>query len=237
MSCSLFPSKENETTLCNLIPVVLMLTFPQEEFVVYLDTPTESKYESDVIEKEYVSYQDVRLHRWGGSYNNIIQKNTCALDNILLSIFKENITKSYPVIGTTPTEAKFHPFMSLISEYDFDKLRNLITKEIGLQTTHEHFNEYLRFSRPQSNLINYLKNINLCNDKYNTTFHFHLCEKNFNWRCMIGSIGCIITNLEYSICAKLLSSRCQHCQTTITDNFERLSSESISISPLLTIEI
>ena len=126
-----------------------MLTFPQEEFVVYLDTPTESKSEPDVVEKQYVAYQDLRLPRWGGSDNNIIQKNTCALDNILaiLSIFKENITNSYPVIGTT-----------------------------------------------------------------------HLCEKNFNRKCMIGSIGCIITNLEYSICAKLLPSRCQHYQTTITDS-------------------
>ena len=127
--------------------------------------------------------------------------------------------------------------MSLISEYAFDQLRNLIAKEIGLQTTREHFNEVYDFLGSEGTLIKYLKTINLCNDKYNTTFHCHLCEKNFNWKCMIGSIGCVITDLEYSICAKLLPSRCQHCQTTITDSFERLSSESISIPPLLTIEI
>ena len=70
-----------------------MLTFPQEEFEVDLDTPTESKSGSDVVEKQYVSYQDVRLPRWEGSYNNIIQKNTCVLYYILpiSSIFKENI--------------------------------------------------------------------------------------------------------------------------------------------------
>ena len=54
---------------------------------------------------------------------------------------------------------------------------------------------------------------------------------------MIGSIGRIITNLEYSICAKLLPTRCQHFLTTITDYIERLSSEYISIPPLPTIEI
>ena len=40
-----------------------MLTFPQEEFEVDLDTPTESKSEPDVVEKQYVSYQDLRLPR------------------------------------------------------------------------------------------------------------------------------------------------------------------------------
>ena len=76
--------------------VVLMLPFPQEEFEVYLETLTESKSGPNVVEKQYVSYQDLRLPRWGGSYNNIIQKNTCTLDNIIaiLSIFKENMTKS-----------------------------------------------------------------------------------------------------------------------------------------------
>ena len=125
--------RERDYPFAVLYPVVLMLTFPQEEFEVDLDSPTESKSEPDVVEKQYVSYQDLWLPRWGGSYNNIIQKNTCALENILpiSSIFKKNITKSYPVIGTTPTEAKFHPFISLNSEYDFDKLRNLIAKEIG----------------------------------------------------------------------------------------------------------
>ena len=148
------------------------------------------------------------LPRLGGSYNTIIQKNTCALDNILtiLSIFKENITKSYPVIGITSTKAKFYPFMSLLSEYDFDQLRNIIAKEIGLQTTRA-IQRNLRLSRLRS-LIKYLKAINLCNDKYNSTFHCHLCEMNFKCKCKIGSIGCIITNLEYSICAKPLTSRC-----------------------------
>ena len=94
------------------------------------------------------------------------------------------------------TEAIFHPFMSLISEYDFDKLRNLIIKEIGLQNTCEHFNEIYDFLGSEGTLINYLKTINLCNDKYNTTFHCHLYEKNFYWKCMIGSICCIIQILN-----------------------------------------
>ena len=81
-----------------------MLTFPQEEFEVDLDTPTESKSGSDVVEKQYVSYQDVRLPRWEGSYNNIIQKNTCVLylivkDSALLDmqrlVFLSNILKIF----------------------------------------------------------------------------------------------------------------------------------------------
>ena len=97
--------------------------------------------------------------------------------------------------------------------------------------------KFTTFSAPKVLSSNISKTINLCNDKYNTTFHCYLCEKNFNWKCLIGSIGSIITNLEYSICVKLPPSRCQHCQTTITDNFERLSCEFLSIPPLLTIEI
>ena len=133
--------------------------------------------------------------------------------------------------GTTSSETKFQPFMSLITEYDFDQLRNLIAKEIGLQTKREHFNEIYDFLGSEGTLIKYLNTINLYNDKYNTTFHCHPCENNFNKKCMIGSISCIIRNLEYSICAKLLTTRCQHCQTTITDNFEKLNSEFISIPP------
>ena len=90
------------------------------------------------------------------------------------------------------------------------------------------------FLGSEGSLIKY--SIPLTCTTINTTLHFTaiFVKKNFNWKCMIGSIGCIITNLEYSICAKLLPSR---CQATITDNFERLSSEFISIPPLLTIEI
>ena len=214
--------KERDYPFAVLYPVVVMLTFPQEEFLVDLDSPIKSKSEPEVVEKQYIPYQDLKLPRWGGSYNNISQRNTCSLDNVLaiLSIFKGNITQSFSVIGTSPTEAKFHPLMSLISDYDFDQLRNLIATEIGLQTTRENFSEIYDFHGSEGTLIIYLKIINLCNDKYISTFHCHLCEKNFNWGCMIGSIGCIITNLEYSICAKLLAARCQHCQTTITDNFK-----------------
>ena len=82
--------KENDTTpFAVLYPVVLMLTFPQDEFEVDLDTPTESKLELDVVEKQYVSFQDVRLPRWGSSYNDIRQNPRllkCVL--LLLSIIQ-----------------------------------------------------------------------------------------------------------------------------------------------------
>ena len=70
--------RERDYLFAVLYSVVLMLTMPQEEFEVDLDTPTESKSEPDVVEKQYVSY-DLRLSRWGGSFNTIIQKNNCAL--------------------------------------------------------------------------------------------------------------------------------------------------------------
>ena len=120
--------KERDYPFAVLYPVVVMLTFPQEEYLVDLDSPIKSKSEPEVIEKQYISYQDLKLPRWGGSYNNISQRNTCSLDNVLaiLSIFKENITQSFSVIGISPTEAKFYPLMSLISDYDFDEFQNLI---------------------------------------------------------------------------------------------------------------
>ena len=171
--------KERNYPLAVLYPVVVMLTFPQEEFLVDLDSPIKSKSEPGVVEKQYISYQDLKIPRWGGSYNIISQRNTCSLDNVLayLSIFKEHITQSFSVIETSPTEAKFHPLMCLISDYDFDQLRNLIATEIGLLTTRENFSEIYDFYGSEGTLIIYLKIINLCNDEYISTFHCHLCEK------------------------------------------------------------
>ena len=155
--------KERDYPFAVLYPVVVMLTFPQEEYLVDLDSPIKTKSEPEVVEKQYISYQDLKLPRWGGSYNNISERNTCSLDNVLaiLSIFKENITQYFPVIGTSPTEAKFHSLMSLISDYNFVQLRNLIATEIGLQTTHKNFSEIYDFHGSEGTLIIYLKIINL----------------------------------------------------------------------------
>ena len=54
---------------------------------------------------------------------------------------------------------------------------------------------------------------------------------------MLGVIGSVITNIEHSINAKLLPSKCKQCGCTITEKFEILTSQFDSILPLLTIEI
>ena len=73
--------RERDYSFVVLYPVVVMLIFSTEEIQVDLDATTESKTELDVVEKQYISYQELRLPRWGDSYNNTNQRNTCPLDN------------------------------------------------------------------------------------------------------------------------------------------------------------
>ena len=54
---------------------------------------------------------------------------------------------------------------------------------------------------------------------------------------MLDIIGCIITNIEHPISDKLPSSKCKRCGTTLTHNFERLSSQFEIIPPILAIEV
>ena len=97
-----------------------MLTFPQEEFEVDLDTPTESKSGSDVVEKQYVSYQDLKLLD-GEVVTTTSFKRTPVYSTISshLKYIQGEYSKSYPVID---------PFMSLISEYDFDNSETSLPK-------------------------------------------------------------------------------------------------------------
>ena len=52
---------------------------------------------------------------WGGEYNDILQSNTCSIDNILaiISSNKTTIAKSLELIGTTPSETKFLPHIRI----------------------------------------------------------------------------------------------------------------------------
>ena len=70
-----------------------MLIFPED--VVSLELESSSDTEQELAHKE-ISINDFQFHKWQGEYNDIIQHNTCSLDNILaiLSLFKKIHTLS-----------------------------------------------------------------------------------------------------------------------------------------------
>ena len=94
-----------------------------------------------------------------------------SIDNILaiLSIFKENIAASCD-INRTPSKARFHPLMSLVDEFDFDKLRGIIARELGMQIVIIHCLKHYEFYGSEGTTISYLQSLNLYNDKYISTF-------------------------------------------------------------------
>ena len=86
--------------------------FPPVEDSINLASP----HESDST--ELVPYP-----AWGGEYNDILQSNTCSIENILaiISSNKTTITKSLELIGTTPSETKFYCIFELAA---YCKLKN-----------------------------------------------------------------------------------------------------------------
>ena len=101
------------------------LIFPPVEDSINLASP----HEPDST--ELVPYP-----AWGGEYNDILQSNTCSIDNILaiISSNKTTITKSLELIGTTPSKTKFYCIFELAADCKFEKLRDFIAKEIGLKS-------------------------------------------------------------------------------------------------------
>ena len=56
-------------------------------------------------------------------------QNTCQLGNILQSkVFNENTLAICDIFGTTPSEARLLTLMSLVDEFDFNKLLTLLPK-------------------------------------------------------------------------------------------------------------
>ena len=60
--------------------------------------------------------------------------------------------------------------MCLINTFDFDKFRDFIAKEMGMATKCIDMMEQYDFYGSEGNIIKYLQSIDLCNDKYQTTF-------------------------------------------------------------------
>ena len=56
--------KERDYPFAVLYPVVVMLTFPQEKFLVNLDSPIiTSKSESEVVEKQYIISKATKMRK------------------------------------------------------------------------------------------------------------------------------------------------------------------------------
>ena len=64
----------------------------------------------------------------------------CSIDNIFSSHLLELglfVAKSLELIGTTPSETKFYRIFELAADCKFEKLRDFIAKEIGLEVVIE----------------------------------------------------------------------------------------------------
>ena len=125
-----------------LLPVIMMMLFPKVVIQFELESPLESKSENSVHRRRL----SLTNMEWG-VYNNILQNNTCPLDNItaILSHFKEKMTESCRILETTPSETKFHHLMTLVNEFNFDKLRYFIANKIGIQTIYSDLIEKYNF--------------------------------------------------------------------------------------------
>ena len=94
-----------------LLPVIIQLVFSQKnvEYIIQIPSPREQN-----------SSQLVPYHALGGEYNDILQTNTCSMDNII-AIISSNITtiiNSLKLIGTTPAETNFHKIFQMGADRD-----------------------------------------------------------------------------------------------------------------------
>ncbi|KAI6655698.1 hypothetical protein LOD99_1838 [Oopsacas minuta] len=113
-----------------LLPVIIELIFPTEQVHEIIEIPEQSiQNASDLIP----------YPKWGGEYNNIVQSNTCSIDNILaiLSSNKATILDSLKLIGSTHIEANFHYIFQLAANCEFEKLREYVATKIGLEVIYD----------------------------------------------------------------------------------------------------
>ena len=98
-----------------LLPVLIEFIFPPQEIEDIIEIPSPPKQDSSQL---------VPYPAWGGEYNNILQTNTCSIDNIfaIISSNQATIINSLKLIGTTPSETKFHHIFDLAAGCKFEEL-------------------------------------------------------------------------------------------------------------------
>ncbi|KAI6648160.1 hypothetical protein LOD99_11969 [Oopsacas minuta] len=191
--------RDLEYPIAVLLPVIIELISPTEQVHEIIKIPEQCiQNASDLI--PYLI--------WGGEYNNIVQSNTCSIDNILtiLSPNKATIINSLKLIGSTHIEAEFHYIFELAVNYEFEKLREYVATKIGLEVIYNSSGliRSYDFFGSEGNIIKYLRTEDLCNDKYFTIFQYHQCTNIFETQSMINNIGGVITNLESSVNRSLI---------------------------------
>ena len=214
-----------------MLPVLIELIFPPQVIEDIIEIPSPS---------EQSPSQPVPYPAWGGEYNNILQSNTCSLDNILaiISSNKTTIINSLKLIGTTPSETKFSHIFELAADCKFEELRDFIAKEFQLKIiieSHGLIKSY-DFFGSEGYFIDYLRTKDLCNDRYSTNFKCHQCSKTFDTASTISSLGSVTDNIESSINRHLVPCKCKSCGST-TAILERLSGQFETIPILLPIEL
>ena len=76
---------------------------------------------------------------WGGEHNDIMQPNTCSLDNIIaiLSSKKANILDALNLIGISLTDTKYYQLFKLAASNKFDELRDYLAIQHGLEINYD----------------------------------------------------------------------------------------------------
>ena len=214
-----------------LLPVLIQLVFPPQnvEDIIQIPSPPEQN-----------SSQLVPYPAWGGEYNDILQTNTCSIDNIIAIISSNTTTiiNSLKLIGTTPVETNFHHIFQLAADCKFQELRDFVAQEIGLEILVDQSGwiKSYDFFASEGYFIEYLRTKDLCNERYFTNFRCHQCNNTFDTLSSISSIGSVTGNIESSVNRHLTPCKCKSCGST-TAIFERLSGQFKSIPVLLPIEL
>ena len=110
----------------------------------------------------------------------------------------------------------------MAADCKFEKLRDFIAKEIGLEIIIESLGwiKSYDFFGSEGYFVNYLRTKDLCNDKYFTNFKCHQCTNTFDTMSKISSIGSVTDNIESSVNRHLIPCKCKSCGST-TAIFER----------------
>ena len=132
--------KDYDYPLAVLLPVVVELIISSQHEVVETITIETNPSPSEQLNTDtLVASLPIAYPSWGGEHNNIMQSNTCSVDNILaiLSSNKANILDALNLIGTSPPDTKFHHLFKLAASNKFEELRDYIAKQLGLEIQHD----------------------------------------------------------------------------------------------------